>query len=153
YIPLVDLDHDGRPEIVSVKSSNSGWSTYGAGVWRIANDAPLHESEDSHTSTLFTRSLESIYFDPLLPSPLFGSNADQCGATGPGGSWPQPRRIEVVAQNLRAAATQQLDGFARQATWMTAEMVAHSRATINQNLRQTSPLMSTLSTMIAATPT
>jgi hypothetical protein len=85
-IPLVDLDGDGRPEIVSLKSSSGKRSEPGPGVWRVHPSQvhehalfPVWEGKEPRTLTRFTSSRWGAFYHPHKPSPLLqGNAAEQC---------------------------------------------------------------------------
>src|SRR5262249_41156112 len=63
---IIDLDGDGRPEVVILKSLENKpvYERFGPGVWRLKELKPMHELDDANTSTRFVSSLESILFAP-----------------------------------------------------------------------------------------
>jgi RHS repeat-associated protein len=82
FEPLVDLDGDGVPEIVALKASQNGYSTFGAGVWRLRNLAAVHELDDGYyTNTRFVQSLHTLLTRPV---PLFypSTNPPSCASGG-----------------------------------------------------------------------
>jgi RHS repeat-associated protein len=98
FTPVIDLDQDGIPDVVSIKDWDiNGIQAYGVGFWRLRNLSAVHEQDDAAvTETQFTSSLKKIYFVPAPPGNPFGPPTPTvCFFTEP--------PLQLIAEKLPAA--------------------------------------------------